>query len=446
MKFLLILLCIPFASWPVESAEALTFFEAYQKARQHDAMLRGAVAENAAQQKEIDLAFAPFLPQARISAYKGRANTDREFVANSASQNLSYDSENYSLTIRQSLINKANFDSYGKAKAMASKSDAKLESGQLSLMGRFTEAYMNLLLSAEYVQYGKAQKNSVQLQYEQAKKRYALGVGTITEVSEAEASLDLVKANELDWLNGFEYAKRVVENLIGEYPENYFTLDPAKLSLSSMEQKTVEEWIATAKAKNPEIQAAIKDVEAARFEVQKANSGHLPTLDLVASKTISESDANNTIGTRFNTDAIGLQLNVPIYQGGYVSAYAEQAASNQLRAEEKLSEIERAVALDARRYFNQIQNGMLRIKSLESSVKSYELALQGTEKGFSAGLRTNVDTLNAQEKLFSARRELAKERYTLILSYILFKQSAGILSVTDIQEIAAWLTVRPELH
>lgn len=428
------------------SEESLTFFNAYQKAAKYDATLRAAVADNTAQQQEVDLALASFLPQARVSAYKGKANTDRESMNVPGTEHLSYDSENYALTVRQSLINKANFDNYNKAKAIASRSDAKLESGQLDLMGRFTEAYMNLLLAAEYVQYGKAQKQSVQMQLEQAKKRYAVGVGTVTEVSEAEASLDLMTANEIDWENGFEYARRVLENLIGEYPQHYFTLDPVKLALIKLEPGTVDEWIALAKTRNPEILAAQKELEAAHYELLKANSGHLPTLELVASKSISDSESNNTIGTKYNTEAIGFQLNVPIYTGGYISAFARQAAANHLKAEEKLSEIQRAVTIDTRKYFNQLQNGLNRIKSLESSVKLYDLALLGTQKGFSAGLRSNVDTLNAQEKLYSARRELAKERYTLILSRILLKQTAGVLAVGDIQEVDSWLTMKPQLN
>jgi protease secretion system outer membrane protein len=278
---------------------------------------------------------------------------------------------------------------------------------------------------------------------EQAKRRYKAGVGTITEISEAEANLEAVIAKILEWSNGLEYAKRGLENLTGVYPESYFTLDPEKLPLTKPDPAKVEDWIAIADSKNPDILAAQNDLEAARQEVSKNSSGHFPTLDLVASRAHSESESNNTVGSQFDTDSIGFQLNVPIYSGGYVNAAVRQAVARQEGAQEKLSGIQRAVAVEVRKYFNNVENGIARIQALEASVKSYETALIGTQKGFSAGVRSNIDVLDAQEKLYSSRRDLAKERYTLIYSRIQLKQSAGVLTDADIQESSGWLSMRP---
>ena len=422
----------------------MTLFDAYQKAQHYDATLRAARADNTAQQQEIDMAIAPFLPQARISAYKGRAITDREAASgSSASQHFVYDSQNYSFSVRQSIFNKANFAGYSQAKAVAARSDAVLEKERLSLMSRVTGNYLELLLNADNVHYSEAQKTSVASQLEQAKRRYKAGVGTVTEISEAEANLEAVIARMLEWSNGLEYAKRELENLTGTYLENYLTLDPAKLPLSKPDPARVEDWIAIADSKNPDILAAQNDLEAARQQVSKNSSGHFPTLDLVASRAHTESDTNNTIGSQFDTDSIGFQLNVPIYSGGYVSATVRQAVARQEVAQEKLSEKQRAVAVNVRKYFNDVENGIAGIQSLEASVKSYETALIGTQKGFSAGMRTNVDVLGAQEKLYSSKRELAKERYTLIFNRIQLKQLAGLLTDNDIQESSSWLSMQP---
>jgi outer membrane protein TolC len=58
----------------------------------------------------------------------------------------------------------------------------------------------------------------------------------------------------------------------------------------------------------------------------------------------------------------------------------------------------------------------------------------GTQKGFEVGIRSNVEVLNAQEKLYAAKRDLARERYLLIFNKIQLKQSSGSLTNADIQE------------
>lgn len=421
-----------------------TLVDAYRQAQQYDATLRAAKSNNVAQQEGIDMAFAPFLPQARISAYKGKASTDREPTNGpGASQHFDYDSENYSFSVRQSIFSKANFAGYDQAKAVAAKSDAVLEKERLSLISRVVGSYLNLLFYADNMHYTEAQKESVESQLEQAKKRFKVGYGTITEISEAEANLQQVIAKQLEWSNGLEYAKRELETMTGVYLENYLSLDPGKLPLTEPNPARVDDWIAFAYSKNPDILAAAKDIEVARQEISKNSSGHYPTLDLVASRAHTESDAANTIGSRFDTDSIGLQLNVPIYSGGYVTASVRQAVAKQGEAEETLSAKQRAVAVDVRKYYNEVVNGIARIHALEASVSSYEMALVGTQKGFTAGVRSNVDVLNAQEKLYSAKRDLSKERYSLIFNRIQLKQTAGLLTESDIQESSNWLSMRP---
>lgn len=428
----------------VNAETTTTLVDAYRQAQQYDATLRAAESNNTAQQQGIDMAFAPFLPQARITAYKGKASTDREPTSGpGASQHFDYDSENYSFSVRQSIFSKANFAGYDQAKAVAAKSNAVLEKERLNLASRVAGSYLNLLFYADNIYYTEAQKKSVESQLEQAKKRYKVGYGTITEVSEAEANLQQVIAKQLEWSNGLEYAKRELETMTGVYPENYLSLDPEKLPLTQLNPVQVDDWIAFAYSKNPDILAAAKDIEVARQEVSKSSSGHYPTLDLVASRAHTESDAANTIGLKYDTDSIGLQLNVPIYSGGYVTASVRQAVAKQAEAEERLSERQRAVAADVRKYYNEVVNGIARIHALEASVSSYESALIGTQKGFTAGVRSNVDVLNAQEKLYSAKRDLSKERYSLIFNRIQLKQSAGVLTESDIQESSNWLSMRP---
>lgn len=424
-------------------AGVLTLQDAYQKALQYDATIGAARAENKAQKQEIDKAFAAFLPQARFTAYKGKGSTDSETPGQtgSISRHSTYDSENFNLSIRQSIFNKAAYAEYKQAKASVERSDSTLQKEMLSLISRVSGAYLDALLSTENIRYSQSQKTSVQSQLDQATKRYKAGIGTITEISESQANLDDVSAKSLEWVSNLEYAKQALMNLTGVYPDSLLALDAAHLPLNIPQPESVDAWINLALEKNQDVQAAQQDIKYVTQEIEKSSAGHYPTLDLIASRADTTSDNNYTIGSSYKTDSIGLQLSIPIYSGGYVNATVRQSVAKLEMANEKLVERQRAVSADIRKYFNALSNGIAKVLAYEQSVKSNETAVIGTQKGFAAGIRTNVEVLNAQEKLFAAKRDLARERYQLIFNRIMLKQTAGLLTDADIQEVSAWLSL-----
>lgn len=419
-------------------AENANLLQVYQKAISFDATLRAAQQDNQVQKQERDKSFANFLPQARFSLYEGRGVTDSEspgFAGNTVKRHSVYDSKNYSLSIRQSVFSLSNFADYAQTKAEIARSDAILQKEQIGLMGRVVGAYLDVLLATENLKYAEAQKTSVESQLKQAEKKFKAGIGTVTEINEAKANLETVIAQGLEWSNGLEFNKRVLENISGVYLDSFFILDPNKLIFEFPVPARVEEWIDLAMSKNPEILAASQDIEAMHQEIIKNYSGHLPTLDLVAARSKTESDNNFTIGQKFETDTIGLQLNIPLYNGGFVSASVKQAEAKLRYAEEKLSDKQRTVSNDIRKYFNEITNGIARLDAKLQAVKSNEIAVIGTLKGYESGMRSNVEVLNAQEKLFSAKRELSQERYKFIYNRLMLRQTAGILSEADLNDI-----------
>ncbi len=418
-------------------AEQLSLIQAYHKAKNFDAIYRAAISNNESQKEEIGKARAVFMPQVRLTASEGKGVSDID--NGQTSRHSSYDTSNYALTVRQSIFSKANFANYNQALAEVAKSDAILEKEQLTLASRVAGAYLDLLLASDNLNYVDSQIKSVSSQLEQANRKFTAGVGTLTEVNEAKANLDKVKAQSLEWENNLEYSKRVLENVTGVYVDNYFTINPDKVSLNPPVMN-VDEMTELAMEKNPEILAAQKNYLSALQEVEKNNSGHFPTLDLVASRTKSQNDNNFTIGSKFETDTINLQLNIPIFSGGYVSATVRQAVAKAEEAQEKLTDKRRNISVNVRKYFNEITNGIARVKAQQSSLISYEAALIGTQKGYEAGIRTNVEVLGAQERYYLALRDLTSERYKLIYNRLLLKQAVGTLNEEDISDVNASLS------
>lgn len=440
MKIKYLILCLPFLIPQSAVAERLGLVQAYQQALQYDALLNAARADNTAQQEEKEKAFSSFLPQAKFFINRGPSRTESE-IQGVTRPTARYDSQNYNVSVRQSIYNKAIYADYDKSKSQVEKSNVLLGKENLSLMSRVTGAYLDILLATENIRYSEAQKASIEAQLEQANKRLKSGLGTITEISEAQANLDDAIAKSLEWTNNLEYVNRSLENLIGTYPKQLSMLDTTKLPLIPPKPDNVEFWIESALVKNPDIVAAQQDVQIGIYEIEKSGAGHLPTLDLVASRANTFSDTNYTIGQKYRTDSLMFQFNMPLYAGGYVKAAVRQSVAKLAQAREVLNDKTRTASIEVRKYFNAIVNGISKIQAYEQLVASREMALIGTQKGFGAGIRTNVEVLNAQEKLYSAKRDLLKERYQLIFNRIQLKQTAGVLDQSDIYETDTWLSL-----
>lgn len=428
---------------PVE-AESLSFLQAYQKSLTYDATLLAAENQFDAQKEEIEKANAAFLPQIRIVGTRGFAYTDSTsgtLRGTPIQRHSLYQTENYSLQVRQPIFNWANFAAYDQAVAKVEQGESILKIERLKLISRVTQSYLDLLNTVENIRYVSAQKKSVEQQLEMAERRFKSEVGTITEIHEAKTKLAEVQAQELDWNNHLDYAKRVLENTIGEYPKQFFLLDPSKLKTDPLDGKPLAEWLDMATHNSPELHAAELRMEVASEEIEKNKANHYPTVDLVGQKVYSSSDNTFTVGNVYDTNAVNIQVNVPVYMGGYVSASVRQAQAQYEQARNLLDDVRRDLNVNVHDFYNDIQKGLGSIKAYEQAVMSAEIALSGTISGFKAGFRSNVDVLNAEERLFNAKRLLSKERYGLINNRIQLKLSAGVLSNEDVEEVNKCLAI-----
>ena len=202
-------------------------------------------------------------------------------------------------------------------------------------------------------------------------------------------------------------------------------------------------WITQARENNPLVRAQTAVVEADRLEVDRANSDHLPTVDLLV--TASRNSSNHSLttpddySTRARQGQISFQVNVPIFSGGAVIAKVSEARSNLSKAEADLEAAVRTAASDAQHAFVGINKGLAQVDALTVAVQSGASALKGNQAGFKAGVRANVDVLNAEQQLFAAQRDLSKARYEVLLQSMKLKAAAGILGEADVASINALL-------
>ena len=187
-----------------------------------------------------------------------------------------------------------------------------------------------------------------------------------------------------------------------------------------------------------EIQRLAKTI--ADQEVERNRAGHYPTVDAVAGYTISNGQNFGSQQVDTRTATIGVELNLPIYQGGLTSSRVREAVANQEKARQDLEVATREASLQARQAWLNVNSGAARVRALEQALTSTKAQLDSTKLGLQVGVRTNLDVLNAEQQVLSAQRDLAGARYAYLLSGLSLKAAAGALSAADLQAIDKLLT------
>ncbi|MEN8166888.1 MAG: TolC family outer membrane protein, partial [Pseudomonadota bacterium] len=283
----------------------------------------------------------------------------------------------------------------------------------------------------------QAEREATGRQMEQAQQRFDVGLIAITDVHEAQAAHDSARALEIAADNSLDNAWEALFEIIG--PEAKTSLDKLgdKLPLKPPVPNDLEEWSNTAQQQNFDIIATRSNVESIRQDIEVSRSGHFPTLDLVGGYNLRRTD--NDIGTEADTGSIGLELAIPLYSGGGVSARTEQARANHRAAQQNLDQTRRAVNRQVRDAFRGMLSTISRVEALKAATVSAKSALESTQAGYEVGTRTIVDVLNVQRNLFSSQRDYLRSRYDYIVNGLSLKSAAGNLSEEDLVLVNTWL-------
>lgn len=418
-------------------AMAENLIDVFNLSLKSDPQLLAEAASRLAVGELDDQATANFLPQVDLAANTGKTWLD------ASSQNFGgqtdYNNHGYTLSLVQPLYRRQNFVQKEQADIAIEGATASYAVAEQSLIVRVAERYFGVLGAEDDLTFALAEREAIAKQLEQTQQRFDVGMATITDVTEAQAAFDLANAAVIQAENALANTNEQLRETSGQYIDDLSGLQDDS-PLVSPEPENIDEWSQTALEQNPSLVVARANVDTAEQNIQFQKSGHYPSLDLVAQKNYdSQSDGNFSGSSKTHTEAIGLQLNLPIYAGGAVVSRTREAAYRLDEAMQNEEAQRRFVTRQTRESFNGVIAGISRVKALKQAVVSNEKALESTQAGYEVGTRTTVDVLNARRNLFSARRDYARSRYDYILNSLRLKQAAGIVTINDLEQINSWL-------
>src|SRR5258706_8607229 len=408
----------------------------YREAQLQDATYAGAKAQYVGAQEKLPQARALLLPSVNFNAGTHYNDVDTDYKNNAfPSGRRDFYDYNYGVNVTQPLYRRQKHATFEQAKVPVKQAQKQLAAASQDLMARVAQSYFDVLLARFNLATIGSQKTAVAEQLEQAKRNFIVGTATITDSREAQARYDLVVAQQIGAQNDLEVKGRALEQIVGK-PVGRLAGLATPVTLNAPVPTDMPAWVEQAYQSSLQVALAQQSVEIAAQEIKKADAGHYPTLD--AGGTLGEGYANSSaqgIGNDIKGLVVGVQLNVPLYQGGGISSRVREAGAGQGRARQDLESTRRAVGLQTRQADLGGTSGLAQIKALEQAVGSTRLQLESTKLGMEVGVRTAVDVLNAEQQLSIAQRDLAQAVYNTIVNQLKLKAAVGKLSEADLADI-----------
>jgi outer membrane protein len=446
---------------PAAGAEDL--LAVYQRAQSNDPQIREADANRLAAREARPQAIAALLPQITASASKTEQDTSSTgqfpqeieqpagsgnrvvftFVNTSDSKP---ETDRWSVDLRQSVFSWANWMALKRASKQVAQAEADYLAAEQDLIARVAERYFDVLAAQDDVDAQQSAFEAISRQLEQAEKRFEVGLIAITDVQEAKAARDSAAAAVIAAKRQLASAEELLREITAEKFQRL--AKPAdSMPLKTPAPATEQEWVEASMNQNLALVSSRLAADIARDNVRSAFGGHLPTLDLTASRgnvdqtaTINFASGNSGERTSDSDDTtVALQLNVPIFAGGGTQSRVRQSEYQWQAARERLTRVTRQTERQARDAFLGVQSEISRVQALRQALESSQTALKATEAGYEVGTRTAVDVLDARRTLVQAQTNYARSRYDYILNVLRLKQAAGNLDRKALEEVNAWL-------
>jgi outer membrane protein len=436
---------IGFALSAAGTAGALTLTEAYALALQNDPKFRSAQAEARAGGMALDQARAGFLPTARFDLDKieSRSNVLRNDGVINVTGARTFWTTSGTLTVTQPIFRREVIARIEQARSVVKQAEFTRLAAEQDLMVRTTAAYLSVLAATDSVGLAQTEREAVGKVYELARERLRAGLGTATNLYDAQARFAITQAREVEAGNKLRDAQQALREITGRVYSGLRSLR-AQFPLETPQPAVVERWVDAALDQNLLLRARRESVEVARQEVERQRAGHYPSVNLLLShnrRDASGSFASNSFqtGNLVETTDLTLRLSLPIFEGGLTSAVTAEAAHRFQKSLEDLELERRAIERATRASFDATTSAVNLVEALRQAVLSQESALEAREQGFKSGLFTLLQVLDAQRDLYLARRDYAQSRYDYLLFRLRLKLAAGTLAEADLVDVGAAL-------
>lgn len=414
---------------------AMTLGEAYRAALENDPYFRAAYYANQAGSEEANVGRSHLLPEVTFVARTADNRGDRETAGRFGlvKDRLNYTSSSTGVYLRQPLVNFEKYAAYRQGVLQAEMSDKVFLSSRQELATRIVSAYLEAMVLKVGLELAEAELRATEAQCKHAERMFAGGEATLTDVDAAKKRLKLAEIQHLELVGRLGDAKRALGELTQSEDVHISSFRRAP-KLKEEVKLSLEQVIEFAVSNNPSVLEKDVATDVAEQNINRAKFGYLPTLDLTANYSKTNQDSVITLGQKLNTQAVGLEMQWSLLNGGQTSALTRKAQSQLLQAKQEAQIARTKIRIEARAQYHAVQATLLKIQALDDAIDAGERNLQAMLMGVRLGIRTTVDVANAKKDLAQNRYEHADAMRNHIIAVLKLSAAMGELK----EDKVAW--------
>jgi outer membrane protein len=428
-----------------QQSQAETLAEIFALAQKNDAVIRSQEATYMAGQETQKIARSALLPQIGLGASvsKGSTSSDKPVP-------LDYDTDTNAARINasQTIFNLEYWHNYVSGKKISSQAEAQFRSDQQALIVRVVQAYTAVLNAVDAYNTAKAQEAAIGRQLDQTKQRFDVGLVAITDVYEAQASFDDAAVSVLNTKGAVGIAFEALDNITGSSIQVLSPLSD-EYPIKNPEPAQRDEWVSKALANNADLQASSFAKDAALENAKAKRAAHFPTL--TATYQYNNIDSSNSPGaaaiydSKQTNDVLALNLSMPLFAGGGISATRRQAWDQYNAADERNIYAQRSTIQATRSYYLAVTTGVARVAAQKQAIISAQSALDATNAGYEAGTRNIVDVLGAERNLYNSQYLWSSARYQYINDLLNLNKISGDLVPASIENANQYIVADKQI-
>ncbi|TDQ39929.1 TolC family protein [Thiopseudomonas denitrificans] len=344
--------------------------------------------------------------------------------------------QGWGIELTQALLNVTKWHQYKKGTTRSMIADLELQDHRHQLLTKVTQVYFDTLQSKKDLELIKKTRESMAAQVVQTEALYKKGAGTIIDFYDAQSAYEAICAEEIAIHNKLKIGLGQLSSMTG-FP--YRTLQQGNIVMRAVDVSTFEYWKQKVLSGNFALQVKMELVKEADYDVKAVKSQHLPTIDLNLGyrDNIHKRNVAGSGGVRYSTrgNYIDVRMTVPLFNGGAMTSQTRQSvASREFLRHEYDNAIENTL-LDMERLFLDVKSSQYQAKAFTQLCETNNTKLEATRIGLTAGVRTQIDLINAERDYLEAQRKLAEAQYQFASSYVTLQILSGEIELLKIQSI-----------
>ena len=410
-NFLLITLLLSQAAIPAAIAGPIS--AGFAKALQNDSQFLAASAERDSAEYAAAAGVAQYAPELRATRVQG----ETESAARTT------------YTVSQPIFDSSRLVSVFENDPRRKLAEATYLSREQDLAQRYFKAVAESMKAVEYVRLNHARITAVQQQARSAKRSFESGIGTITDLRDAEVRLNQAEASQASLIAQKNHAFRQLALMLGEMPSESFLTLPLDAPKLPLPESQVSKQLAV--ESGTQMEAARQNQRLAELGAIRAKGAFLPVLSFVHQR----SEINNT-----RSNYSGMSVTIPIGLSSALQASSASAAA--LKQRYQTEDTENKVRLDVERLLDSVNAGFAEVDIRLQAISAAELSVESNERSYKGGIKSTVDVLNAIQTLVQTRQDYVTAKLALAENLLNLKLQMAVPTADAISETEVLLRGR----